>query len=115
MRLSDANWKQVDSYQNFCGSPSDRSFAKASAAIDLTLGTSDLLGVNSPESRRKWALRLVIGSIVATVLNVTLFLTKVITETDLILITLVLSWLAITITAADVYATTDVRVEQEDD
>lgn len=57
---------------------------------------------------------MLVGSLVAGTVNVILFLAKVITTDDLILITLVLSWFAITITAADLLATTDVRKVEED-
>lgn len=47
------------------------------------------------------------------VINVALYLFKIIDENMLILITLILSWLAITLTAADIVATTDVRANKE--
>lgn len=58
---------------------------------------------------------LLVGSVVAMVANVALYVYKVIDQSDLILITLILSWLAITITCADVVFTADVRVTQESD
>lgn len=65
----------------------------------------------APESRRVAAVRLLIWSVILMVINVGLYVASVIDEADLILITLILSWLAITITAMDVVATTDVREE----
>lgn len=69
--------------------------------------------LKNPKNRVKMAAGLLVGSLVMMVINVTLYLTKVIDESMLILITLILSWLAITITAADVLATTDVRATEE--
>lgn len=56
---------------------------------------------------------MLVWSVILMVVNVVLFVTSVIDQGNLILITLVLSWLALTITAADLVATTDVREETE--
>lgn len=68
--------------------------------------------LNNPHNRLKAAKWLLVSSVVLMVINVALYVLHVIDEADLILITLVLSWLAITITAADVVATTDVRANK---
>lgn len=67
-----------------------------------------------PEGRRRAAVQMLVWSLVAMVINVGLYLGSVITETHLILITLILSWLAITLTAADIIVGTDVRAEVEE-
>jgi hypothetical protein len=64
-----------------------------------------------PQARRRAAVALLVWSMVLMFVNVGLYLFKIISESDLILITLILSWLAITLTAVDVIATTDVREE----
>lgn len=66
-----------------------------------------------PDDRRRWAIRVGIFSVVAMVVNVALYVTGTITETHMILVTLVLSWLAVTVTCLDAVATTDVRREVE--
>jgi hypothetical protein len=65
----------------------------------------------SPASRRRWAVHILVWSLIAGIVNVVLFAVGLVTVDHLILITLMLSWLAITITAADLVATTDVREE----
>lgn len=66
-----------------------------------------------PATRRRIAIHMLVWSIVCMVINVALYVVDVIDEADLILVTLMLSWLALTITAADLVATTDVREESE--
>jgi hypothetical protein len=63
----------------------------------------------SPAKRRRFAIHMLIWSVVAMIANVAGYVTGLISQAGLILITLILSWLAITITAADLVATTDVR------
>ncbi len=70
---------------------------------------------SSPARRRRMAIHLLFWSVVAMIVNVALYLVKVIDQSTLILITLVLSWFAITLTAADLVATTDVREVTEED
>lgn len=65
----------------------------------------------SPAGRRRFAVHLLVWSVVAAAINVVLYVTGVIDESHLIFVTLVLSWLAITFTGADLIATTDVREE----
>ena len=65
----------------------------------------------SPAGRRRFAVHLLVWSLLAAVVNVALYVSGVIDENDLIFVTLVLSWLAITFTGADLIATTDVREE----
>lgn len=67
----------------------------------------------SPERRRRWAWYLLIASTVGMVANVAVYLLKWIDEDMLLLITLILSWVAIQIGAVEVLATTDVRAEQD--
>ena len=62
-----------------------------------------------PAKRRRFAIHMLIWSVVAMLANVIGYVTGLIGQSGLILITLILSWLAITITAADLVATTDVR------
>ena len=64
-----------------------------------------------PASRRRYAVHILFWSVIAGLVNVVLYIVGVINVNHLILITLILSWLAITITAADLVATTDVREE----
>ena len=66
-----------------------------------------------PVKRRRLAIHMLIWSVVAMVVNVVGYVTGLIDQAGLILITLILSWLAITITAADLVATTDVREAEE--
>jgi hypothetical protein len=69
----------------------------------------------SPRSRRRAAVQTLAWSVVLMVVNVGLYVFGVLNDSHLIFVTLVLSWLAITFTAADLVATTDVREETEDD
>ena len=68
--------------------------------------------LKNPKTRVKVALWLLYLSLFGMFINVTLYLTGMVDETSLILVTLILSWLAITITALDVVLTADVRKEQ---
>jgi hypothetical protein len=68
-----------------------------------------------PASRRRCAVHILVWSLIAGMVNVVLFALNVITVDQLILITLILSWLAIAITAADLVATTDVREEADEE
>jgi len=74
----------------------------------------NLLTCWAPEDRRRAAVQLLVWSVVAMLVNVSLYVLGVINETHLILITLILSWLALTLTAADIVASTDVRAEVEE-
>lgn len=67
------------------------------------------------ESRRRWAVRMLLWSVVLGAINVGLYVAGVIGVDDLILVTLILSWLALTITAFDIVVGTDVRVEVDVD
>jgi hypothetical protein len=67
----------------------------------------------SPEGRRCFAVHLLVWSAVACAVNVVLYVAGIIDENHLILVTLILSWLAITFTAADLVQTTDVRAEED--
>jgi len=66
-----------------------------------------------PAQRRRYALWLLVGSLVLGHLNLGGFITGAISPDVMDAITNYLSWLAITITALDLVMTTDVRVEQE--
>lgn len=68
-----------------------------------------------PERRRRLAIKVVFWSVVLGAANVALYAFGIIDQTALILVTLVLSWLAITITAADLVASTDIRAEGDGD
>ena len=68
--------------------------------------------MKNTKNRIKFAKWLLFGSIVGMIVNVGLYLFKIIGETELILVTLILSWLAITLTALDILATADVRDKQ---
>ena len=68
----------------------------------------------SPAGRRRFAVHLLVWSLLAALVNVLLYVTGLIDENHLIFVTLVLSWLAITFTGADLIATTDVREETGD-
>lgn len=68
-----------------------------------------------PESRRLAAVRTLWLSLGLMIVNVVLYATGVFDDSNMILVTLILSWLAITFTAADLVATTDVREENGDD
>jgi hypothetical protein len=69
----------------------------------------------TPRRRRALAWWLLIGSLVLGHANVGAFLVGWMSHEVLDTITNYLSWLAITFTALDLLATTDVRVEQEGD
>lgn len=68
--------------------------------------------LKNPHNRVKAALCMLFGSLICMALNVALYLFKIIGQAELILVTLILSWLAITLTAVDIVATTDVRTKQ---
>jgi hypothetical protein len=68
----------------------------------------------SPGGRRRAAVQTFVWSVVLMVVNSALYIAGIIDESDLIFVTLVLSWLAITFTAADLVATTDVRKAEEE-
>lgn len=70
--------------------------------------------MKDPKQRVRYAKWMLFGSLVLMVINVALYLFKIIDESMLILITLILSWLAITLTAVDILATTDVRANDDD-
>lgn len=65
----------------------------------------------APKDRRRAAVLVLVWSVILMIVNVTLYVVGIVDQRALILITLVLSWLAITLTAIDVIATTDVREE----
>jgi hypothetical protein len=67
-----------------------------------------------PATRVKAAKWLLGGSIVGMAVNATAYLLKLIDENMLLLITLILSWLAIGLTCADILSTSDVRKKQDD-
>jgi hypothetical protein len=68
------------------------------------------MNLRSPALRVKAAKWLLIGSVFGMVANVLAYRPfHLIDENMLLLITLILSWLAITLTAADILATTDTR------
>lgn len=62
-----------------------------------------------PARRKVWAAQILVWSFVLMLINVGLYVGGVIDQTALILVTLILSWLAITLTAVDVVCSTDVR------
>jgi hypothetical protein len=66
-----------------------------------------------PAKRRRAAVEVLGWSVVLMFVNVALYVFRVIDESMLILITLILSWLALVISAADVVATNDVREEAD--
>lgn len=66
-----------------------------------------------PKKRRRTAVHMFVWSIVMALLNITAYALGWITESQMILLTLTLSWLALTLTAADILATTDVREKEE--
>ncbi len=69
--------------------------------------------MKNPKTRIKYAWVLLIFSVIGMFVNVALYLLKIIDENMLILVTLILSWLAITLTSLDVLVSSDVRKEQE--
>lgn len=66
-----------------------------------------------PANRRRFCVYVLFWSVVIGFINIVLFAVGIVDEGNLILITLILSWLAITFTAADLVATTDVREEND--
>lgn len=67
-----------------------------------------------PGQRRRLAIHVLLWSVVAMLTNDALYGAGIITNGTNIVITMNLSWLALTITAADLVSTTDVRTEVED-
>ena len=67
------------------------------------------MSLKNPKTRIKYAWGLLVFSVIGMIVNVTLYLLNVIDEKMLLLITLILSWLAITFTALDVVISSDVR------
>jgi hypothetical protein len=67
------------------------------------------------ENRRRWAVHLFVWSIAAGIVNTVLYLLGRISLELMVLVTLDLSWLAVTFTALDIVFTTDVRVQQDDE
>ena len=65
----------------------------------------------APRARRRFAIHVLFWTVIAMFFNDLLYLVNIIDEAMLIFITLNLSWLALTVTAADLVATTDVREE----
>lgn len=66
-----------------------------------------------PKTRVKLGKTLLHGSYLAGIINVILYRPlHIINEADLILVTLMLSWAAISLTAADFLNTSDVRTKQ---
>lgn len=72
-----------------------------------------LVGI-PPASRRRIAVHLFVWSAIATPINVVLYVVGIVSLAVVGVITLTLSWLAITLTAADLVATTDVREAAEE-
>lgn len=66
-----------------------------------------------PARRRRVALHVLVWSVVAMLVNDVVYIVGWINEASLIFVTLNLSWFALTITAADLVATTDVRDAEE--
>lgn len=66
----------------------------------------------STKKRIRYAKYMLYGSIVLMVINVALYLMGILNDSNLILVTLILSWLAITLTALDILSTQDVRDKQ---
>lgn len=69
--------------------------------------------LRNPKNRVKAALWTLFASVVLMIINVTLYLLGLIDEAMLILITLILSWLAITLNMLNIVATADVRKETD--
>jgi hypothetical protein len=67
------------------------------------------------ETRRLWAVRLLLWSVTLGALNIGFWAAGVVSDRVMLAITLALSWLAITITAADVVVTSDVRASIDED
>jgi hypothetical protein len=68
--------------------------------------------IKIPKNRIKAAICLIIVCAALMVVNVALYLFKVIDSETLILITLILSWIAPIFQAVDILATSDVRSKQ---
>lgn len=68
-----------------------------------------------PRSRRRAAIKALTACTYLMAINVALYVFGIINEANLILITLILSWLALNVTFVDIVATTDVREEATDD
>jgi hypothetical protein len=67
-----------------------------------------------PRTRRRLALWAVVVTGLAAVADTTLFLVGSLSNELMLIQTLVLSWLALTVTAIDIWATTDVRVTEDE-
>ena len=65
------------------------------------------------DARRRFAMRMLVWSVFAAVVNLVVYWIGWIGIEGLVVVTLLLSWFAITVTAADVVIGTDVRVEVE--
>jgi hypothetical protein len=72
-----------------------------------------LFNIRNPRNRRKAAMWVVVFSLVGGTINVALYVLDMISLDQMMILNLVLSWLAITLTALDIWATTDVRAEQD--
>lgn len=68
-----------------------------------------------PRDRRRSAIKALTLCTYLMIVNVMLYVFGIINEANLILITLVLSWLALNVTFVDIVATTDVREEATGD
>ncbi len=68
--------------------------------------------LRNPKNRVKAAIWLIVVCLVLMVVNVVLYLLKVISTETLILVTLILSWVAPILQAVDILATSDVRNNQ---
>ncbi len=66
-----------------------------------------------PAARRRAAVHLVLWTFVLGVLNMVAWAFGVVTTEQMVAITAALSWLALTITAADIVIGTDIRAEVE--
>jgi hypothetical protein len=66
-----------------------------------------------PAARRRMAVRILSLTFVGMIINVALYLFKVIGEPELILVTLVLSWVALQFTCIDMVATTTLNKEAD--
>lgn len=97
-------------YPRRSGSRPRLSTQEAAPMID---GLERIITDCPPERRRRIAIHVLLWSVILMVANVTLYVTHIIDEAALILVTLVLSWLSLTITAADLVSTTDVRANED--
>jgi hypothetical protein len=66
-----------------------------------------------PRRRRRFALHVLVWSFVAGVVNLGAYFGGLVTLEQMAAVTLTLSWFAVTITAADIVCTTDVRAETD--